>query len=39
LASPLGSYVTGTTITVDGGVDARGSGEPAPLTETAREES
>ena len=31
LASPLGSYVTGTTITVDGGVDAWGSGEPAPL--------
>jgi citronellol/citronellal dehydrogenase len=39
LASPLGSYVTGTTITVDGGVDAWGSGEPAPLTDTAREES
>jgi len=31
LASPIGSYVTGTTITVDGGVDAWGSGEPAPL--------
>jgi citronellol/citronellal dehydrogenase len=30
LASPLGAYVTGTTITVDGGVDAWGSGEPAP---------
>ena len=33
LASPLGSYVTGTTITVDGGVDAWGSGEPAPPPE------
>ncbi|HSV39929.1 MAG TPA: SDR family oxidoreductase [Nocardioidaceae bacterium] len=32
LASPIGSYVTGTTITVDGGVDAWGSGEPAPPT-------
>ena len=30
LASPLGSYVTGTTITVDGGADAWGAGEPAP---------
>jgi citronellol/citronellal dehydrogenase len=33
LASPLGAYVTGTTITVDGGVDAWGSGEPAPPLE------
>ncbi len=30
LASPLGSYVTGTTITVDGGVDAWGCGVPPP---------
>ncbi len=30
LASPLGSCVTGTTITVDGGVDAWGSGAPPP---------
>ena len=34
LASPIGSYVTGTTITVDGGVDAWGSGEPAPSLAT-----
>ena len=37
LASPIGSYVTGTTITVDGGVDAWGSGEPAPPVEPAPE--
>ncbi|MGW3509141.1 SDR family oxidoreductase [Streptomyces sp. NPDC000994] len=36
LASPGGSYVTGTTIVVDGGTDAWGTGQPAPalLTET-----
>ncbi len=38
LASPLGSYVTGTTITVDGGVDAWGSGEPAPHPATLTNE-
>lgn len=37
LASPIGSYVTGTTITVDGGVDAWGSGEPAPIAPARRE--
>ena len=30
LASPAGSYVTGTTIVVDGGADAWGNGYPAP---------
>jgi citronellol/citronellal dehydrogenase len=30
LASAGGAYVTGTTITVDGGADAWGSGEPPP---------
>jgi citronellol/citronellal dehydrogenase len=30
LASPGGSYVTGSTILVDGGADAWGAGEPAP---------
>ncbi len=30
LASPAASYVTGTTIVVDGGVDAWGLGEPPP---------
>ncbi|WP_233273608.1 SDR family NAD(P)-dependent oxidoreductase [Streptomyces broussonetiae] len=30
LASPGGSYVTGTTVVVDGGVDAWGTGHPAP---------
>jgi citronellol/citronellal dehydrogenase len=30
LASPGGSYVTGTTVLVDGGTDAWGAGEPAP---------
>jgi citronellol/citronellal dehydrogenase len=33
LASPIGSYVTGTTVAVDGGVDAWGSGSPAPPPE------
>ena len=30
LASPAGSYVTGTTIVIDGGADAWGNGYPAP---------
>lgn len=30
LASPAASYVTGTTIVVDGGADAWGTGSPAP---------
>jgi citronellol/citronellal dehydrogenase len=34
LASPGGSYITGTTITVDGGVDAWGTGHPVPALET-----
>ena len=34
LASPIGSYVTGTTITVDGGVDAWGAAEPPPTPDT-----
>jgi citronellol/citronellal dehydrogenase len=33
LASPGGGYVTGTTIVVDGGVDAWGTGHPAPRLE------
>jgi citronellol/citronellal dehydrogenase len=33
LASPGGAYVTGTTILVDGGVDAWGLAEPPPLPE------
>jgi citronellol/citronellal dehydrogenase len=33
LATPLGAYVTDTTITVDGGVDAWGSAEPVPRPE------
>jgi citronellol/citronellal dehydrogenase len=35
LASPGGAYVTGTTIVVDGGVDAWGLGEPPPPPEAA----
>lgn len=35
LASPGGSYITGTTITVDGGVDAWGTGHPVPASEVA----
>jgi citronellol/citronellal dehydrogenase len=31
LASPLGAYVTGTTLAIDGGADAWGAGEPAPI--------
>lgn len=34
LASSAGSYVTGTTIVIDGGADAWGSGQPAPQLET-----
>ncbi|MCV7408652.1 short-chain dehydrogenase [Mycobacterium florentinum] len=30
LASPSGSYVTGTTVVIDGGADALGAGQPAP---------
>ncbi|MBF9071441.1 SDR family oxidoreductase [Streptacidiphilus sp. NEAU-YB345] len=30
LASPAGRYVTGTTVVVDGGVDAWGAGHPVP---------
>ena len=30
LASPGGSYITGTTIVIDGGADAWGNGYPAP---------
>ena len=33
LASPGGGYVTGTTIVVDGGTDAWGTGHPAPPLE------
>ena len=36
LASAGGAYVTGTTIVVDGGVDAWGIGEPPPGVETSR---
>lgn len=32
LASPAASYVTGTTVVVDGGADAWGLGEPPPRT-------
>jgi citronellol/citronellal dehydrogenase len=32
LASDGGAYVTGTTLTVDGGVDAWGHGEPPPTS-------
>lgn len=34
LASSGGSYITGTTITVDGGADAWGTGHPAPAPDT-----
>jgi citronellol/citronellal dehydrogenase len=34
LASPAGSYVTGTTIVIDGGADAWGTGHPAPQLAT-----
>ncbi|MGW0995946.1 SDR family NAD(P)-dependent oxidoreductase [Streptomyces sp. NPDC002523] len=33
LASPGGSYITGTTIVIDGGVDAWGTGHPVPALE------
>lgn len=33
LVSPAASYITGTTVVVDGGVDAWGQGEPPPLLE------
>jgi citronellol/citronellal dehydrogenase len=36
LASAGGAYVTGTTILVDGGIDAWGLGEPPPPRERAR---
>jgi citronellol/citronellal dehydrogenase len=36
LASAGGAYVTGTTILVDGGIDAWGLGEPPPPREEAR---
>ncbi|MFD6057733.1 SDR family NAD(P)-dependent oxidoreductase [Rhodococcus wratislaviensis] len=36
LASPAGSYVTGTTLVVDGGADAWGTGHPAPKVEEKR---
>lgn len=36
LSSPAASYITGTTITVDGGVDAWGAGAPAPKLEVPR---
>jgi citronellol/citronellal dehydrogenase len=32
LASPAASYVTGTTIVVDGGADAWGHAEPPPAS-------
>ena len=38
LASPSGSYVTGTTVVVDGGADAWGAGHPAPELATATSE-
>jgi len=36
LASPAGSYVTGTTIVIDGGADAWGAGHPVPKQEELR---
>jgi len=35
LASPAGGYVTGTTVVIDGGADAWGTGHPAPQLEVA----
>ncbi len=35
LASPAASYVTGTTVVVDGGADAWGQGEPPPAPQVA----
>ena len=35
LASPGGAYITGTTVVVDGGLDAWGQGEPPPEPEPA----
>jgi citronellol/citronellal dehydrogenase len=35
LASPAGGYVTGTTVVIDGGADAWGTGCPAPQLEVA----
>jgi len=37
LASPAGNYVTGTTVVVDGGTDAWGTGRPVPALETTTE--
>lgn len=36
LASQAGSYVTGTTIVIDGGADAWGAGHPVPKQEAAK---
>ncbi|TSD50457.1 SDR family oxidoreductase [Rhodococcus sp. KBS0724] len=36
LASPAGSYVTGTTVVIDGGADAWGAGHPAPMVGKTR---
>lgn len=33
LATPAGAYITGTTLVIDGGVDAWGAGHPAPAPE------
>lgn len=37
LATPAASYITGTTVIVDGGVDAWGTGTPAPAPEPREE--